>query len=152
MKQAKNPIKVNFEDGTIVVSRPFAIRAADPVSPEYRRLTNVQESYPEYKIVVRTIRKANNEHYKGLTYSYMEYYISTHENAEARMSEYNEMRLRAECHSMKYGHIKKWFLSAYPQIDDFTPEDFQKKCCENCSSSEQIGLIAEGAVNEARAA
>lgn len=151
MKQVKNPIKVNFEECTIVVSRPFAIRAADPDSAEYRKLTDVQESYPDYKIMIRTIRKANNEHYKGLTYSYMEYYITTHEDAELRLKEYNEMRLRAECHSMKYGHIKKWFLSAYPQIDDFTPEDFKKKCSDN-RSLEHFETIAEGANDEVRAA
>jgi hypothetical protein len=57
----------------------------------------------------------------------MEYYISTHPNATARMAEFREMRLRAECHSMRYNHIKKWFLSVYSQIDDFTPEDFEKE-------------------------
>ena len=128
MKQAKNPIKVNFENKKIVVSRPFAIRAASPNSKEYRQLTDVQMAYPEYQITVRTIQQPKNDHHKGLTYSYMEYYISTHDNATERMAEYNEIRLRADCHSMKYGNIRKWFLSAYPQIDDFTPEDFKKEC------------------------
>ena len=128
MKQAKNPIKVNFEKKMIVVSRPFAIRAASPNSKEYLQLTDVQMAYPEYQITVRTIQQPKNDHHKGLTYSYMEYYISTHDNATERMAEYNEIRLRADCHSMKYGNIRKWFLSAYPQIDDFTPEDYKKEC------------------------
>lgn len=127
MKQAKNPIKVNFEKRIIIVSRSFAIRAASPNSKEYRQLTDVQMAYPAYKISVRTIQQPKNHHHKGLTYSYMEYYISTHENADERMAEYNEIRLRADCHSMKYANIRKWFLSAYPQIDDFTPEDFKKE-------------------------
>ena len=50
MKQAKNPIKVNFESKKIVVSRPFAIRAASPNSKEYRQLTDVQIAYPDYEI------------------------------------------------------------------------------------------------------
>ena len=129
MKMPKCPIKIDFDNRQIMVSRPFAIRAANPAFAEYRQLTDIQIAYPDYTIKVRTIAKANNDHHKGLTYSYMEYYISTHKNADERMAEYNEMRLRAECHSMKYGHIKKWFLSAYPQIDDFTPEDFQKEQC-----------------------
>jgi len=128
MKQAKNPIKVNFESKNIVVSRPFAIRAASPSSKEYRQLTDVQMAYPDYVISVRTIQQPKKDHHKGLTYSYMEYYISTHDNAAKRMEEYNEIRLRAECHSMKYANIRKWFLSAYPQIDDFTPEDFKREC------------------------
>ena len=128
MKQAKNPIKVNFESKKIVVSRPFAIRAASPNSKEYRQLTDVQIAYPDYEISVRTIQQPKKDHHKGLTYSYMEYYISTHDNATERMEEYNEIRLRAECHSMEYANIRKWFLLAYPQIDDFTPEDFKKEC------------------------
>ena len=127
MKEAKHPIKVNYEERTIIVSRPFAIRAANPKSSEYHQLTDVQITHSEYEIVIRTIKQPKIDRHKGLTYSYMEYYITTHENAEARMAEYNEIRLRAECHSMKYGHVKKWFLSTYPQIDDFTPEDFANK-------------------------
>lgn len=127
MKLIKNPIKVDFSKRVIVVSRPFSLRAGCPSSAEYFQLAEVQRSFPDYKIVVRTIKKGNNEHYKGLTYAYMEYYISTHADAELRMEEYKEMRLRAACHSMKYAHIKKWFLDVYPQIDDFTPEDYRRK-------------------------
>jgi hypothetical protein len=127
MKQAKTPIKVNFESHAIIVSRPFAIRAANPHSPEYQQLTNVQTHYPDYEIVVRTIKQPSSEHYKGLTYAYMEYYISTHKEAAARMTEYEEIRLRAQCHSGSYGCVKKWFLQVYPQIDDFTPEDYKKQ-------------------------
>ena len=134
MKEAKRPIKVNYAERTIIVSRPFAIRAANPKSSEYHQLTDVQTAYPEYDIVIRTIKQPQIDRHKGLTYSYMEYYITTHENAEARMAEYNEIRLRADCHDMKYGNIKKWFLSAYPKIDDFTPQDFKRE------QEEQVGL------------
>jgi hypothetical protein len=126
MKMPKNPVNVNYAKRTIFVSRPFAICAANPKSSEYHQLTDIQKAFPEYEIVIRTIKQPQIDRHKGLTYAYMEYYISTHENADERMAEYKEKRLRAECHSMKYGHIKKWFLSTYPQIDDFTPEDFQR--------------------------
>ena len=125
MKEAKNPIKVKHENKNIVISRPYSIRAAIPNTKEYKLLAEIKSVYSDYTIVIREIKKTPKESYKGLTYSYMEYYITTHENAEARMAEYNEIRLRAECHDMKYGNIKKWFLSAYPKIDDFTPQDFE---------------------------
>ena len=127
MKRAKQPIKVNFNEQTIVLNRAFATRAAIPTSKEYHKLKSVRETYPDYEIQIRTIVQPKTERHKGLTYSYMEHYISTHENATVRMAEFREMRLRAECHSMKYNHIKKWFLSVYPQIDDFTPEDFKRE-------------------------
>lgn len=125
MKEAKNPIKVKHENKNIVISRPYSIRAAIPNTKEYKLLAEIKNVYPDYNIIIREIKKTPKESYKGLTYSYMEHYITTHDNAEARMAEYNEIRLRAECHDMKYGNIKKWFLSAYPKIDDFTPQDFE---------------------------
>jgi hypothetical protein len=128
MKEAKNPVKVKHENKSIIISRPYSIRAAIPNSKEYNLLAEIKTVYPKYTITIREIKKTKKESYKGLTYSYMEHYIKTHDNAEARMAEYNEIRLRAECHDMKYGNIKKWFLSAYPKIDDFTPEDFKKEC------------------------
>ena len=138
MKEAKNPIKVNFANHTIVISRLFAVRAAIPTSTEYVKLTDIQTSYPDYKIEVKTIKKSDKENYKGLTYAYMEYYISTHENPQERMAEYKEIRLRAACHSMKYGHIKKWFLATYPQIDDFTPEQFLEETVQNNDNNFEI--------------
>lgn len=152
MKQIQNPIKVNYAKRTINVSRQFAIRAAKPKSAEYHQLADIQKAFPDYEIVVRTIKKANNEHYKGLTYSYMEHYIATHKDAEKRMAEYNEIRLRADCHTMKYGHIKKWFLSAYPQIDDFTPEDYKRECEEQNQKQTDYKIIAESTNNEPLAA
>ena len=54
------------------------------------------------------------------------------------MAEYKEIRLRAACHSMKYGHIKKWFLATYPQIDDFTPEQFLEETVQNNDNNFEI--------------
>ena len=43
MKQAKNPVKVNFDARKIMVSRSFAVRAANPNSKEYCILTDIQK-------------------------------------------------------------------------------------------------------------
>jgi hypothetical protein len=58
----------------------------------------------------------------------MERYIASHEKAEKRMKEYEEMRFRSECHEVPFSEVKKWFIACYPEIDDFTPEDFKKEC------------------------
>ena len=66
----------------------------------------------------RRIRKCENkECYRGLTYRYMEDYISSH-GTEADMLAYKEKRLISECHSkaFRYPAIKKWFLQTYPEI------------------------------------
>mgnify|MGYP006992232165 CR=1 FL=1 len=41
------------------------------------------------------------------------------------MKEYLEMRLRAECQMSTFAEVKKWFVACYPEIDDFTPEEFK---------------------------
>ena len=81
MKEAKNPIKVKHENKNIVISRPYSIRAAIPNTKEYKLLAEIKSVYSDYTIVIREIKKTPKESYKGLTYSYMEYYITTHENA-----------------------------------------------------------------------
>jgi len=144
MKSVKNPIKINFLNRTIVISKSFAVKASVVTSKEYRDLTDVQASYPEYKIEVRQIKKnPNKETYPNLTYAYMEYYISTHPHAEERMAEYKETRLRAECHAMRYGFVKKWFLAAYPQIDDYTPQQFiEEQTAIRTGTISELPLVA----------
>jgi hypothetical protein len=71
--------------------------------------------------VQRHIRKnTKQEHYHGLTYRYMEDYISTHGSTEDRHT-YDEMKLISECHSkgFRYPVIKSWFLERFPEIKTF---------------------------------
>ena len=84
-------------------------------------LSDVKSTYGEYSIIQREIRKnPQKESYRGLTYAYMEHYILTHDKSGEIMKIYEELRLRALCHSIRYAHIKKWFLEIYPEIDDFS--------------------------------
>lgn len=128
----KNILKINFTDGTIIMDRTFAKAAEIVGSNEYEMLQKARADYPLFHVVRRTIKSnPNKESYKGLTYEYMEEYISCHKDSEKIMAEYKELRLRAKCHSIRYAHIKKWFLETYPEIDKFdanvkTASDNQK--------------------------
>ena len=93
----------------------------DRTSEEYKLLVEVQAKHPDYKIVRREIKKnPHKESYCGLTYSYMDGYIATHDPTGEIWKAYTELRHRAACHSIRYAHIKKWFLGIYPEIDDFS--------------------------------
>ena len=61
MKSVKNPIKVNFANGTIVISKSFSVKASVVGTKEYLALTDVQNSYPDYQIEVREIKKNSNK-------------------------------------------------------------------------------------------
>ena len=61
----------------------------------------------------------------------MENYIATPANAARIMEEYKELRLQAECHSIRYPNIKKWFLAKYPEIAQFGVVETQENKVEN---------------------
>ena len=98
----KNTLRLNHAERTIVMDKTFAKFAADTMSPEYAHLQQVRQDYPLYTVVQRHIRKnTKQEHYHGLTYRYMEDYITTHGSTEDRRT-YDEMKLISECHSKSF--------------------------------------------------
>lgn len=112
-----NVLKIKHDTRTIVMDRAFAKASSIVGSEEYILLQGARRDYPCYVVTTRTIkRNANKECYRGLTYAYMENYIQTHPEAETHMAEYSELRLLAECHSIRYPTIKKWFLETYQEI------------------------------------
>ena len=121
----KNKLLINHTNRTIIMDRTFAKNAENTMSAEYSHLQSVRRDYPTYTVVRRQIKKnPNKECYKGLTYEYMENYITTHEEGENRvlvLKEFAEMRLISECHSKahRYPVIKNWFLNKYPEIANF---------------------------------
>lgn len=128
MKPIQRPIRINRPDQTIFVSKPFLKRANLYGTEESKMLEEARAAYPDFKVVPRSIAKSNKKRpYLRVSYAYMERYISSHEKAEERMKEYEEMRFRAECHEVPFSEVKKWFIACYPEIDDFTPEDFKKE-------------------------
>ena len=117
----KGTIRLDHFEKNIYISNPFARAAMNLTSEEYKLLRQVQTDHPDYTIVKREIKKnPNKESYCGLTYEYMDNYIASHDDNGDVLKVYKELRLRAECHSIRYAHIKKWFLKIYPEIDDFS--------------------------------
>ena len=134
MKAIKNPIRINRPNAKIEVSKAFLKRANLYGTSESLTLEKVRAAYPEFEVVGRSITKSNTKRpYLRVSYAYMERYIASHANSDMRMKEYQEMRFRAECHEVPFSEVKKWFIACYPEIDDFTPEDFKKEC-----ESEQV--------------
>lgn len=116
----KNIIRIDHETRCIVMDRTFSKLSSDPRSEEYTLLQSTRKDYPGYYVMTRTIRRnPRKESYRGLTYTYMEQYIDSHENAEENRKAYEELRLAAACHSIRYPTIKKWFLDTYPELKEF---------------------------------
>lgn len=121
----KNTLKVSFATMEIIMDRTFAQFCTNTKTEEYAHLQEVRRDYPDYKVIVRTIKKnPQKETYKGLTYEYMEDYILRHETEETALNvikEFNELRNISKCHKQgkRYPTIKKWFLNKYPEVAEF---------------------------------
>ena len=133
-------LKVDHENGRIVMNRTFANLAANVFSEEYKILQGARQDYPTYVVVRRTIKKnPNRECYRGLTYDYMRDYISRYEPEETRESvcaELEDMIQISRCHSRckRYPVIKQWFLEKYPDVKNFGMEAFAEEETENITT------------------
>ena len=121
----KNRLWIDFVHNMIMMDCTFAKKCRDTRSAEYEHLQRVRQDYPDFAVQRREIKKnPSKETYAGLTYNYMERYIISHEEDDAReavLDELRELRLISECHkrSHRYPVIKHWFLDKYPQIAEF---------------------------------
>jgi len=117
----KNVLRIKHEERAIEMDKTFTKNAAIVGSYEYNLLQACRKDYPEYTVRRKEIRKnKKKESYKGLTYEYMEEYISDHDDQDSTiMKEYTELRFIAECHSKRYPVIKNWFLETYPEVKAF---------------------------------
>ena len=121
--------KLRVDDGKkkLIMDRRFDAARKIVGSKEYYLLQMAKNDHPEYDVVLKHIKKnPEKQVYKNLTYDYMREYISRHPHADERSKELEEMILRAKCHLAKYSNVKSWFLGAYPDINDFTPEQFEQ--------------------------
>ena len=114
-------IRVDHLNKNILISAAFARASMNPDNQEYKKLVDIHVAHPDYTIVRRTIKtNPQKESYRGLTYDYMEQYILSHDLNGDILAYYEELKKRTLCHSIRYAHIKKWFLKTFPEIDDFS--------------------------------
>ena len=120
----ENSVRINRTTRTIEVTKSFDKAASRYGSEAYNALQQVRKDYPDFAVVVKTVR-TKADHFKGLTYDFMEKYIASHENADERMAEFNDLRAKSEdaqafgFEALSYGEIKAWFFKNYPEIEAF---------------------------------
>ena len=70
-----NTLKVDFDNGRLVMDRTFTKKASVVGSAEYLMLQDAMRTYPTYQVMKKTIKQnPSKESYRGLTYEYMERY------------------------------------------------------------------------------
>lgn len=125
----KNYLKLDHQNKKIVMDRTFASKAELVGSEEYNLLQQCRRDYPAYLVTRKTInKKATQEHYRGLTYDFMKWYIDKYdtEHKEENRALLDEMIDISKCHSTfkRYPVIKQWFLDTYEEVKKFgLPEE-----------------------------
>ena len=123
---------VNNKKMVIEVSKKFATAASKYGTQEYKDLQAVRKDYPNYKVVTVTRKTTvKKDNFKGLTYEYMEKYISSHDDDGEILAKYQDLRGLSErakealAEPCSYLEMRAWFLNTYPAIAKFH-EDREK--------------------------
>ena len=123
---------INNKKMAIEMTKKFATAARKFGTQEYKDLQEVRKDYPTYKVVIVTRKTtAKKDNFKGLTYEYMEKYISSHDGDGKIMAEYQDLRGLSErakealAEPCSYLEMRAWFLNTYPAIAKFH-EDREK--------------------------
>lgn len=158
MMNAKSRMRVFYAEGIIEMNTTFAKMMQNPLSDEYALLQKTRMENPTFTVRRRQIKKnPNKDTYKGLTYSYMENYIRTHEegeNVQKVLDQFEELKLISQCHGKRYRYstIKKWFLAKYPDVAKFGLEplfeDEFADDAENAATQEPISFAPSSAAPE----
>lgn len=122
----KNSILVNSKNSTLEISKKFDKARQRFGSPEYIELQNARKDNPGFRVVVKASSGKGVNHYKGLSFEYMEKYIDSHDDEEKSIRrEYEILRGKSDeavelnAESYSYMDIKEWFLKKYPAIAEF---------------------------------
>ena len=77
MKNNTN-FKINVVTGTIELTKKVEKELQNIHSTAYKELVQIRKDFPDFKVVVRTIKKnEEKESYKGLTVKEMERFVAT---------------------------------------------------------------------------
>ena len=69
-------LNINFVHNTIEMPKAFAKAAGKYGSEEYQALQCARKDYPTYSVVIIKRSGKKRDSFKGLTYEYMEQYMS----------------------------------------------------------------------------
>lgn len=153
----KSKVKVLHSEAVIEVNTTFAKMMENPLSEEYRLLQELRRDYPVYSVSRRQIRKnSSQEHYKGLSYEYMEWYIIKYgpkekKALEALLKEFEHQKDIASCHSnsKRYPIVKNWFLNKFPEVAKFGLPEKKDEESSSSQTAEVVATIAPAAKDAA---
>ena len=134
-------MKINYTENTIVITKKEERAVSKVGSPEYLAFLEVRKSFPDYSISVQEPKKRDT--YKGLTFDYMENYIQKQKKDGKDMSvieaEFIELTKKSADfdRTATYGEVKTWFLSKFPEIENFEAQQKRKEIIKTAKNTLQ---------------
>ena len=128
--------EINHIDETIIITKKFYKAAGILNSPEYKELMAIRRDNPNYKIVLREIKKkAGKKSYRNLTYDNMKTFITAWETDEEtrkqRLAQMDTVMELSKVQAGPYAYVKTWFLDlygeAYNKYNDDTAEQSESE-------------------------
>lgn len=115
---------INYINSTIEMSKTEAKAAGKYGSEKFNELQALKAAEPTFHVVIVKSTAKKGDHFKGLTFDYMESYIKTRDDEEhSILTTFNKLRGLDEngekmelATAATYGEIKMWFLAQFPEI------------------------------------
>ena len=107
-------MKINFETKSIEVSKAFANKDSHFGTEQYEELRAVMRDLPDFTVMVKAAPKPRRSYMKGLTYEFMECFISMHDEDGSIMQDFLCLR-----HGCSYAEVKRWFFAKFPEVNNF---------------------------------
>lgn len=111
----KKNYEINFENGTIELTKKFAAAASKVGTPEFAEMLSLRAAYPDYAIKYKEIEKKENKtKYEGLTLHKMEAFITIKRSPE-ELEKFKSFVSVYKNEKAKYATIKRAFLNEYKE-------------------------------------
>lgn len=119
----KKNYEINFENGTIELTKKFAAAASKVGTPEFSEMVSLRAAYPDYAIKYKEIEKKENKtKYEGLTLYKMEAFIRIKKKDE-ELKKFENFLSVYKNEKGKYATIKRAFLNEYKDEYNSLEED-----------------------------
>lgn len=120
-------MNANIMTSKIEMTKTEAAAAGMLNSDKFNELKTLREMFPAFQIKIVKNMTKKVDHFKGLTYEYMENYIK--DNKESLLSTFytlcgrdeegNKAKLAA---AASYGEVRMWFLTEFPEIEQMSAD------------------------------
>ena len=134
----KNTIRY-INDTEAQVTKTFEKKAVIFGTEEYKLWKAYREDFPNARMVTKSIKKnPNKTTYKNLTYPNMKLYISSQENSQKLLAEFEKQKKLSKIQTTPYRAVLAWFLKEFPNYDEY--KDFFEK--NNIETTEIAGELS----------